>query len=83
MTSVEIVIPVLLFIVGAVIRSEIGPFDDVLHPVQYYDIWTEDTIIEQSMTSLSDTSLLLYAPHNNFTKRMMTVVSSRLKKQGK
>ncbi|PNF40610.1 ATP-binding cassette sub-family A member 3 [Cryptotermes secundus] len=82
LTSIEIVIPVLLFIVVAVVRSEIGPSDDVLHPMQYYDIWTEDTIIEQSMTSLSDTSLLLYAPHNNFTKRMMTVVSSRLKKQG-
>jgi hypothetical protein len=54
LTLIEIVIPVLLFIVVAVVRSEIGPFGDELHPVAYYDIWSEDRIIQQSMTSLSD-----------------------------
>jgi hypothetical protein len=77
------VIPVLLFIVVAVIRSEIGPSNDVLHPVQYYDIWTEDSIVEQSMASVSDSSSLLYAPHNNFTEKMMAVVSYQLKRYGK
>jgi hypothetical protein len=74
---------VLLFIVVVLIRSEIGPSDDKLHPVKYFDIWTEDEIIEQSMTSLSASSLLLYAPQNNFTTKIMAVVSSRLKKYGK
>jgi ATP-binding cassette subfamily A (ABC1) protein 3 len=83
LTLIEMVIPVLLFIVVAVVRSEIGPSNDELHPVEYYDIWTEDRIIKQSTTSLSDSSLLLYAPQNNFTTKMMTVVSSLLKKYGK
>jgi ATP-binding cassette subfamily A (ABC1) protein 3 len=82
LTLIEIVIPVLLFIVVGAIRSEIGPSSDELHPVKYYDIWTEDRIITQSMISLSD-SLLLYAPKNNFTKKMITSVSSHLKKKGK
>jgi ATP-binding cassette subfamily A (ABC1) protein 3 len=83
LTLIEIVIPVLLFIVVVLIRSEIGPSDDKLHPAEYYKIWTEDEVIEQSMTTLSDSSLLLYAPENNFTTKIMAAVSSRLKKYGK
>jgi hypothetical protein len=77
------VIPVLLFIVVVLIRSEIGPSDDKFHPVEYFEIWTEDKVIEQSVTTLSDSSLLLYAPQNNFTTKIMSVVSSQLKKEGK
>jgi hypothetical protein len=60
-----------------------GPSDDKLHPVQYNRIWTDDYIINKSMSAISDSSSLLYAPHNNFTKKIMAVVSSRLKKFGK
>lgn len=79
LTLLEIVIPVLLFIVVVLIRSEIGPSDDKFHPVEYFEIWTEDKVIDQSVTTLS----LLYAPQNNFTTKIMSVVSSRLKKEGK
>ena len=83
LTLIEIVIPVLLFIVVVLIRSEIGPSEDKLHPVEYFDIWTEDNVTEQSMTTLSDSSLLLYAPQKDFTTKIMSIVSSRLKKDGK
>jgi hypothetical protein len=83
LTLLEIVIPVLLFIIVVLIRSEIGPSDDTLHPVEYFDIWNEDMVILQTMTTLSDSALLLYAPQNNFTTKIMSVVSSQLKKDGK
>ena len=83
LTLLEIVIPVLLFIVVVLIRSDIGPSDDKFHPVEYFEIWTEDRVVEQSKTTLSDSSLLLYAPQNNFTTKIMSVVSSQLKKEGK
>jgi hypothetical protein len=51
--------------------------------VEYFDIWTEDKVIEQSMTTLSDSSLLLYAPQNNFTTKIMAIIASQLKKYGK
>jgi ATP-binding cassette subfamily A (ABC1) protein 3 len=84
LTLLEIVIPVLLFIVVVLIRLEIGPSDDKLHPVRYFDISNEDKVIEHTMTALSDnSSLLLYAPQNNFTTKIMSNVSSKLKKDGK
>jgi ATP-binding cassette subfamily A (ABC1) protein 3 len=83
LTLLEIVIPVLLFIVVVLIRSEIGPSDDKFHPVEYFEMWTEDKVIEQSMSTLSYSSFLLYAPQNNFTTKIMSVVSSQLKKEGK
>jgi len=83
LTLLEIVIPVLLFIIVVLIRSDIGPSDDKLYPVQYFEIWTEDRVIKQSMDTLSYSSLLLYAPQNNFTTKIMSVVSSQLKKEGK
>ena len=82
LTLLEIVIPVLLFIVVVLIRSEIGPSEDKFHPVEYFEMWTEDKVIEQSMSTLSY-SFLLYAPQNNFTTKIMSVVSSQLKKEGK
>jgi len=83
LTLLEIVIPVLLFIVVVLIRSDIGPSDDTFHPVKYFEIWTEDKVIDQGMTTLSDSPLLLYAPQNNFTTKIMSIVSSQLKKEGK
>lgn len=75
-------IPVLLFIVVVLIRSEIGPSDDKFHPVEYFEIWTENKVINQSKNTFSN-SLLLYAPQNNFTTKIMSIVSSQLKKEGK
>lgn len=83
LTLIEVVIPVVLFILIALMRSEMGPSDDTLHPVQYNEILTDDAIIKMSMSSISGSSLLLYAPHNNFTEKIMAVVSSQLKKFGK
>ena len=83
LTLLEIVIPVLLFIVVVLIRSDIGSSDDKFHPVKYFENWPEDRVIEQSMTTLSDASLLLYAPQNNFSTKIMSIVSSQLKKEGK
>jgi len=79
LTLIEIVIPVLLFIVVASVRSEMHSSDDILHPVSYFDIWTEGRLIRNGMMSLSSSSLLLYAPDNNFTQRIIAVVSSQLK----
>jgi Pyruvate/2-oxoacid:ferredoxin oxidoreductase delta subunit len=73
----------LLFIVVVLIRSEIGPSDNKSHPEEYFEMWTEDKVIEQGMTTLSCSSCLLYAPQNNFTTKIMSVVSSQLKKEGK
>lgn len=83
LTLIEIVIPVLLFIVVALVRSEIGPSIDTLHPAKYHEILTEGAVIEGSMEAISESSSLLYAPHNNFTQKIMAAVSSPLKKLSK
>jgi hypothetical protein len=74
LTLIEIVIPVVLFIVVTLMKS--SQSDGQLLPAQYGAIWTEKSL------SNSDSSLL-YAPFNNFTKRIMAAVSSQLNEFGK
>jgi ATP-binding cassette subfamily A (ABC1) protein 3 len=82
LTLIEILIPVVLFIVVAAIRSNVNSTDE-FRPTQYFKSMSEDSIMEESLFALLDTSLLMYAPDNDFTGKMMKVVSAALKKRGK
>jgi hypothetical protein len=70
-TSFEIVIPVVLFILAAVIRSLIS--SNVYHtPAQYFPIEKEENMAAQIF--FCDTPVL-YAPNNNFTRYVMDNVA--------
>jgi hypothetical protein len=72
-TSFEIVIPVGLFILAAVIRSLIGSSDVNLTPAQYFPVEDEESL--RLYFRFYD-SPLLYAPNNSFTRYIMDNVAS-------
>jgi hypothetical protein len=68
LTSFEIVIPVALFIVAAVLRSLITSSGYRLVEGQYKDVTGEETLKRNIQF---DCANLLYAPNNSFTSYMM------------
>jgi hypothetical protein len=72
-TSFEIVIPVALFILAAVIRSLIGSSDGRVNPTQYFPVRDEQSL--KHYFSYYE-SPLLYAPNNTFTRDIMDYVTS-------
>lgn len=71
-TSFEIVIPVVLFILAAVIRSLIRSSDVNLTPAQYFHVEDEESL--RLYLKFYDSSLL-YAPNNSFTRYIMDDVT--------
>lgn len=72
-TSFEIVIPVGLFIVAAVLRSLVVSSESNVIPAQYFDIKDEQYL--RLYFRFYD-SPLLYAPDNSFTRRIMDNIVS-------
>ncbi|KAJ4448581.1 hypothetical protein ANN_10600 [Periplaneta americana] len=84
LTILEIVIPILLFIVAYIVRNDIGNLSSAReYPTSYGDIWTEEKLTGYNSMMYSGDSLFLYAPDNDFTKKMVHEVTSRLKKHEK
>jgi len=72
-TSFEIVIPVVLFILAAVIQSQLGPLDAIGVSTEYFPITNECTI-GQYILDYCD-GPVLYAPDNDFTTGIMGYVT--------
>jgi hypothetical protein len=72
LTSFEIVIPVGLFILAAVIRS-LAPSEDNITPAQYFDVENEENL---RLYFRFYNSPLLYAPDNSFTRCIMDNITS-------
>jgi hypothetical protein len=72
-TSFEIVIPVGLFILAAVIRSLSSYSGGNNTPTQYFDADNEETL---RLYFRFYKSPLLYAPDNNFTRYIMDNITS-------
>jgi hypothetical protein len=68
-TSFEIVIPVVLFILAAVIQSLLQPSAAIHVSASYRPIQNEDEVTSY-ISSVCNTSVL-YAPNNTFTRSIM------------
>lgn len=71
-TSFEIVIPIVLFIVAAVIRFMITSSIVIINPAEYFPVRYEYMLKQY----LKYDSSLLYAPNNSFTRYIMDNVES-------
>jgi hypothetical protein len=72
-TSFEIVIPVVLFILAAVIQSQLRSLDVTDVSANYLPIQKEDEVIRNI---LYHCATVLYAPNNTFTSFVMGNVTS-------
>jgi hypothetical protein len=73
-TSFEIVIPLALFIVAAVIRLMATSSPVTTDPAQYFPVENEEGLTQYF---IFNNSSLLYAPNNSFTRYIMdNVISS-------
>jgi ATP-binding cassette subfamily A (ABC1) protein 3 len=79
LTLIEIVIPVLLFIVVAAVRSNTVSSDDELHPKQYFESLTDTEIISETYLSLSNSYSLMYAPNSVPATVIMAGVAKTMK----
>jgi hypothetical protein len=77
LTLIEIVIPILLFIVVAGVRSNI--VSSVDEP-QHYNQFILVKALEESNKSLSDEYLLMYAPNETYTSNIVSLVTHDLHK---
>jgi hypothetical protein len=73
-TSFEIVIPVVLFILAAVIQSQLGTPDVINVSAKYFPIRNESEVTSYILYFCKKT--VLYAPNNDFTSSIMDNVTS-------
>jgi len=73
-TSFEIVIPVVLFILAAVIQSQLGSPDVIHVSANYFPIENEDEVTCNILYNCNKP--LLYAPNISFTSSIMGNVTS-------
>ena len=78
LTIFEIVIPTLLFIMLAAVRSDMTASTDDFHPESYSPVWSESQLIESKHIPT-----LLFAPAHNFTTRLVKEVAKELRLKGK
>jgi hypothetical protein len=75
LTLIEIVIPILLFIVVATVRSNIVSSDN---ETQHYDLFRLNVALKESTEALSTNTLLMYAPNETYTYNVMSLVTHYL-----
>ncbi|XP_069681458.1 phospholipid-transporting ATPase ABCA3-like isoform X2 [Periplaneta americana] len=74
LTTIEVVLPIILFILAAVVRSEMVGFDRVVD-IQYFEITDEWTLLN----IFTSKNYLLYAPPTDFTTKLVTEVNKVMK----
>ena len=82
LTIFEIVIPVLLFIMIAALRSNMSESTDNFFPTSYFPAWDENDLTKDTQVTYSHTPLL-YTPINNFTTFMIKEVAKEFNLKGK
>jgi len=75
-TSFEIVIPVALFILAAVIQSQLRSPDVIHVSANYFPIQKEKEVTNNILYHCNET--LLYAPNDTFTSLIMDTVTSNV-----
>ncbi|PSN44306.1 ATP-binding cassette sub-family A member 3 [Blattella germanica] len=80
LTILEIVIPTLLFVLCAAVRSNISESESNEKPESYFPVWTEENLAKPNGQLYQD-NVFLYAPNNSFGKEMVTEVAKALERK--